>query len=240
MEGFSYHDIFATKGIEYLVVIAFLALLVPISLVLNQRLKITRRIRETLGVLTAGMLKVPQGIFYGRNHTWMFMEKSGEARVGLDDLLLHLTGEVTLAGLRSPGEAISKGDLLAEIRQNDRTLRIYSPVSGHILRANPVLGENPGVLNEDPYGRGWIYKIRPTNWMAEARSCYLAAEASEWSARELVRFKDLVANPVRSYAPGAAMTVLQDGGEICDHTLSKMPEEAWEGFQKEFLNLYQV
>lgn len=240
MDGFSYHDIFATKGIEYLVIIAFLALLIPFSVILNKQVKITRKLQKALGILSAKILKIPQGMLYSRNHTWMFMERSGAATVGLDDLLLHITGEVKFSTLKQPGDLISKGDLLTEIDQNGRVLSILSPVSGTIVHTNALLNENPGVINEDPYGKGWLYQIKPSNWMAEARSCYFAGEATNWSENELTRFKDFMAVTMRNYSPEASMVVLQDGGELADHSLAAMPDECWKDFQKEFLNLYRV
>jgi len=236
MDGFSYSDIFATKGIEYLVIIAFLAMLIPFWIVLNKQAKMTRQIQTALGVLSAKILRIPQGLFYGKNHTWMYSEKTGTARVGLDDLLMHLIGKVKFRYLRNPGETISKGDLLAEIDQNGKLLRIFSPVSGKILDTNSLLNESNGMLNEDPYGKGWIYKIKPSNWIEEANSCYFAEDATSWSAKELERFKDFLARTMKDYTPETAMIIMQDGGEIYDHSLSALPDEIWKDFQKEFLN----
>jgi glycine cleavage system H protein len=185
MDGFSYNDIFATKGLEYIVIIAFLALLVPFWILLNRQVKMTKNLQNMIGILSANILKIPQGLFYSRNHTWMFMEKSGAAKVGLDDLLLHVTGEVKVTNLKNPGEMIAKGDLLTEIVQDGKILQIYSPVSGIILDSNTILEEQPALLNDDPYGKGWIYKIKPINWIAEAKSCYFAEEATAWSEKPL-------------------------------------------------------
>lgn len=240
MDGFSYLDIFATKGLEYLIIIAFLALLIPFWIVLNKQVKLTRQIQSALGTLSANILKIPQGLFYSRNHTWMHMEKSGAAKVGLDDLLLHITGEVKFSNLKKTGELINKGDLLTEIDQNGKILQVFSPLTGKILDTNPLLQESPGTLNEDPYGKGWIYKIKPTNWIAEAKSCYFAEDATIWSEKELTRFKDFLAVTMKNHSPDASMVILQDGGELCDHSLSTCSDEVWKDFQKEFLNLYRL
>lgn len=237
MDGFSYLDIFATKGIEYLIIITFLSLLIPFWLILNKQVKIPPRIQKALGFLTVNILKIPQGLFYSKNHTWMFMEKSGAAKIGLDDLLLHLTGEVKFNIPQHPEGMINKGDLLTEIDQNGKLLRIMSPVTGKIMDTNTSLNGNPGMLIDDPYGRGWIYKIKPTNWIADTRSCYFAEEATKWSANELERFKDFLAMNMKSFATDSSMVILQDGGEICDHSLSSLPHEIWDNFEEEFLNL---
>jgi len=240
MDGFSYSDIFATKGIEYLIIITFLALLIPFWLILNKQKQISSTIQKALGFLSASILKIPQGLFYSRNHTWMHMEKSGTAKVGLDDLLLHITGEVKFKIHKNPGDEIIKGDLLTEIDQNGKLLRILSPISGKITNINSTINENHGMLNEDPYGKGWIYKIKPSNWIAETKTCYFAEEATNWSAAELERFKDFLAVSMKNYAPEPSMVILQDGGELCDHSLSVFPNEIWRDFEDEFLNLNRL
>ena len=237
MDGFSYTDIFATKGIEYLIVITFLSLLIPFWMLLNKESAIKTKLRNAFSNLSFNMLKIPQGLFYGKNHTWMYMEKSGVAKVGLDDLLLHLTGEVKCIFPKNSGEIIQKGDLLAELNQNGKILRIMSPVSGKITGMNETLTTDPATLNNDPYGNGWIYKIKPSNWSAEVQECYFAEEATNWSALELERVKDFLAVSLRNYSTESSMLILQDGGELCDHTLAPLPGSIWQNFQKEFLNI---
>jgi glycine cleavage system H protein len=236
MDGFTYTNIFETKGIEYLAIIAFLVLLIPFWLLLNKKSKVSNQIRKASGLLTTNVLNIPRGLFYSKNHTWAHLEKSGTAKVGLDDLLLHFTGEVKLTCTKNPDEIIKKGDSLAEIDQKGKLLRIYSPISGRIMLANPLLPESPEVLNEDPYGKGWICKIQPTNWVEETKSYYLAEEAVKWSATELERFKDFLALSMVKHSPEPAMVILQDGGELSDKALSAMPREIWQDFQEEFLD----
>jgi glycine cleavage system H protein len=236
MDGFSYNNIFETKGLEYLIIIAFLIMIIPFWITINKRAQIARQIKRAFGILSASILRIPQGLFYSKNHTWTFLEKSGTAKVGLDDLLLHLTGEVRFSYLRSREENINKGDLLAEIVQNGKLLKIYSPVSGKIMDTNLLLRESPEVLNEDPYGDGWICRIKPSKWVAETNSYYLAEEAITWSKKELERFKDFLAVAIDKYSPDTSMVILQDGGELCDKPLSELPDEVWQDFQKSFLN----
>jgi glycine cleavage system H protein len=236
MEGFTRIDIFDTKGIEYIFVIGYLLILIVFWRIVTRQLKVRTWLQRTFGNLSADMLRIPQGILYNRNHTWIHLEESGTARIGLDDLLQHITGEVQFSHLRIPGELISKGDLLTEIHQEGKHLRIASPISGKILDTNSELSESPELLNEDPYKKGWIYKIKPSNWIAETNSCYLAEEATNWSLNELQRFKDFLAESMKKYSSGSSMVILQDGGELRDNTLSQLPSEVWQAFQNDFLS----
>ncbi len=235
MDGFTYNNIFETKGIEYLAIIAFFAILIPFWIFLNKQLKIQKQIQKALGILTANELRIPQGLFYSRNHTWTFLEKSGEAKVGLDDLLLHITGEVKFGNLKKPGVLISKGDLLADIEHNGKLLKVFSPISGKIMDTNSIFRKSPGSVNSDPYTKGWMYKIKPSNWIAETYSYFLGEEATNWSVKELERFKDFIATSLHKYDTESSTIILQDGGELRDHTLSDLPDEVWRDFQKNFL-----
>ncbi len=236
MDGFSYYNIFETKGIEYLIIISFLILIVPFWLLINKKTPVSNKIKIAFGALTATILRVPHGLYYSRNHTWSHLEKSGLASVGLTDLLLHLTGEVDIKYLQNENVVIKKGDPIAEIESKGRKLKIFSPVSGSLEKFNKTLLNNPGLLNEDPYGKGWIYKIKPSNWVEETSSCYLSDSAVAWIKEELDRFRNFLTDSLRQHSPSTSFAVMQDGGELCDKPLSELPAEVWHDFQKSFLN----
>jgi glycine cleavage system H protein len=237
MEGFSIVDIYETKGVEYLFVIAYLVVFIIFWRVIRNPGQVLRQIRDAVSTLSAKILKIPQGIYFSKNHTWTHLGESGAAKVGLDDFLQHVVGELQLAGLKDPGDSIKKGELLAEIEQGGKQLRVYSPISGEVLETNTLLTENPEMINSDPYNKGWLYQVKPSNWMKETSSLLLAEKASEWSEKEISRFKDFLSmGAMRKYSSEPAMATLQDGGEIRDHVLSELPEEVWKDFQKEFLN----
>ena len=80
-----------------------------------------------------------------------------------------------------------------------------------------------------------MYTIRPSGWKTETGSYYLAEEAAEWVEKEYTRFKDFIAESIARYSPESQI-VFQDGGELVDNTLSNLPEEIWNDFQKNFLN----
>ena len=239
MNGFTYTNIFEMKGFEYLAIVVFFVILIPFWLLLNKKVKVTRQIQGALGTLTDSALNVPQGVFFSRYHTWTHLEKSGVAKVGLDDLLMHITGEVAFNNLKKSGERVWKGDLLAEIDQKGKTLKIFAPISGEIVEANSMLSQSPELLNDDPYIKGWMYKIKPSAWVADTNSYYLAEEATTWSRQELERFKDFLATSMGKLSPERS-TILQDGGELRDQPLSEMPDEVWKEFQDDFLSVKKL
>ena len=236
MDGFSYTNIFDTKGIEYLAIITFFLMLIPFWMLLNKKEKIKEQFLKAAGALTAAVLRIPQGIFYSKNHTWAYLEKSGTAKVGVDDLLMHITGVLNIRQLKNPGEHVSKGELMAEMDQKGKSLKVFSPISGTIVNSNSELDMVPGLLNKDPYGQGWIYKINPSIWVEQIPTLLIADDATQWFNRELLRYKDFLATNMVKYSPDPLMITLQDGGELSDNSLSGLPEEMWQDFQKEFLN----
>lgn len=236
MDGFTYNNIFDTKGIEYIAIIIFFLLLIPFWIYLNRRVSLRQAVGEGVSSLSLGRISIPKGIFFNQNHTWAFLEKSGEARIGLDDFLLHVMGSVSVDPLLLPGTPVTKGQPVAKIRQDGRELLVSSPVSGILLSSNTSVLENPELMQQDPYGKGWICAIQPEKWLEETRSFYVAEKAAQWVSGELSRFRDFIAFSLRDRMNEFPSVVLQDGGEICEHALASLPDEVWIDFQKEFLN----
>lgn len=237
MDTFSYSNIFETKGIEYLIIIGFLLIIIPFWFMINKEISVKSQISSAMGILSENILRIPQGLLFNKNHTWAHLGKSGIAEVGIDDFLLHVTGEVRFTDLKEPGSIIKKGEMLAGIDHNGKILHIYSPISGKVTHTNRLLTDTPSVINEDPYDKGWIYKIKPSRWIEETDTYYLASEALAWTKAELQRFKDFLAGSVSKYNPEVSMLLLQDGGELCDKPLSDLPDGIWLDFQKSFLDL---
>ncbi len=234
MDGFSYHDIFATKSIEYLIIVVFFLLLIPFWIFLNRKPQFATSFSQVWSHLSASFMRIPQGLFLSGNHTWVFMEKSGSAKIGLDELLLHLTGDVSFSQLKNAGDSVQKGDLLMELHHEGKRLRLQSPVSGTILNFNATCNSISG---GDPYEKGWLCEIQPSNWTEEIQTFYLGEKATAFVRNELVRFKDFISRQMASFSPETSMVVLQDGGEISDQALSTLPQSVWENFENEFLNL---
>ncbi|MDX2415541.1 MAG: hypothetical protein QNK33_10155, partial [Bacteroidales bacterium] len=179
MDVFSYNNIFATKGIEYLIVIAFLILIVPIWRFITRPV-VRQKIKKFVGILSEKILKIPRGLKFSRNHTWTHINKSGEVQLGIDDLLSHLLGEVAIKPLLNPGESVKKGDIIMELNQDGKTVNLASPISGKLLGYNQKLDSDPELLNNEPYDNGWLASIEPEDWISESSDFISGTEAVEW------------------------------------------------------------
>ena len=236
MDGFHYYDLFATKGIEYIITIVFFLLLIPFWKVLNGKVPAMAQAHSAIKTKLSDVLKIPQGIFYNPNHTWAFLEKSGKARVGIDELLLHIAGPLEIKHRVAPGQTIQKGDIMAELQHNGRQLKVRSPLSGEVVGNNNTVDLQPPSPNGDPYEQGWLYEIKPSSWKVEMQSSFLAEQATQWARKEMERLKDFIAMASEKYTPAPSMAVLQDGGELRSNILPELPDQAWKDFQESFLD----
>lgn len=234
MEAFTYTNIFDTKGIEYIIIIVFFLILIPYWIIVNKP-QLKKRIHEAVKALTIDVLRIPKGLFYSKNHAWAYLEKSGNAKIGIDDFLIHLIGGFKLNLVRIEGEIILKGEVMAEIIQEEKRLKLLAPVSGMIVNSNLDVGEDAEILKSDPYGDGWIYSIQPSNWKTETSGFYFAEEAVKWISSELQRFKDFL-NIALSKNSETQMLVFQEGGELQMNPLEGLKPEIWNDFQNEFLD----
>jgi len=235
MNGFTYHNIFDTKGIEYLAIIVFFILLIPFWLILNRRYNKYGAAAQATGGLDKSRLRVPAGYYHTDFHTWSFLDRKGIARVGADDLLVQLLGRVEFRNLRTAGEKIMKGDAIAEIQQDGKKLSLLSPVSGEIVSVNSVMNEKPGLIREDPYGEGWLFRIKPNAWLKEIQATHLADDSLTWMQKELDRFVHFLMASSSGSGSFHPDLVMQDGGLLREHPLSECPEEVWKEFQSQFL-----
>ena len=236
MDGFSYINIFATKGIEYIIIISFFILLVPFWLMLNKKEEIKVKMTQALTALREKLLVIPKGLLFGENHTWTFMNKSGVAIIGVSDLLQKITGETHIEYLKSPDESIVKGDAIAKLWNESKYLTITSPVSGKMTSINSDLITNPSLINADPYRKGWFIKMEPSHWLNEISDLKVAENASTWMKSELKRFKEFLPFSMSNHSPELQSVALQDGGELMEYPLMELSEPVWNDFQKSFLD----
>lgn len=191
---------------------------------------------ETSPSLRENSLQAPQGLWYDKSHIWAFMEINGMVRLGIDDFMQHVTGQITRVKMRETGDKVKKGDLIVTIIQDGKQLNLYSPVTGTIKKQNASVLADASVINSSPYYEGWIYLVEPKNWAREMEFLLLAENYKKWLRDEFVRLKDFFSLALKQNEPALAHVILQDGGELADHTLAGLQPEIWEEFQTRFID----
>lgn len=96
---------------------------------------------------------------YNKTHEWVRIE-NGVATVGISDYAQSELGDVTFVDPMQAGETVEQGDECGTIESVKAASEIYAPLSGEIAETNKDLDDHPGLINEDPYERGWILKIK--------------------------------------------------------------------------------
>lgn len=187
-------------------------------------------------VLKEDAILAPKGLYFDKTHTWAFMEKDGNVKVGIDDFLQHVTGTLTRVIMKNTGDKVRKGDKILTIVKDGKQLSIYAPISGTIIQQNTSLVADSSLVNSSPYAEGWVYLIEPSNWAREMRFLFMGEKYSEWIEDEFIRLKDFFASSIKTKNPAFAQVIMQDGGELADHILADLEPEVWEDFQNKFIN----
>jgi glycine cleavage system H protein len=106
-----------------------------------------------------GIMEIPKGLKYSKEHEWVATEDT-VATIGISDHAQDQLGEIVYIELPSVGDKISKDDPFGVIESVKAVSDIYAPVSGTVIEVNEDLPESPEVVNEDPYGDGWLVKVQ--------------------------------------------------------------------------------
>jgi len=116
--------------------------------------------------LKAGQAKeqmYPEELKYNAEHTWIRLEGGELGRVGITTYAQEQLKEVVFVELPEIGAEVSHMEPFGVIESVKATNDLYSPVSGEVVEMNTDLADEPGLVNEDPYGKGWMIAIRMTN-----------------------------------------------------------------------------
>jgi glycine cleavage system H lipoate-binding protein/ABC-type phosphate transport system substrate-binding protein len=227
------------RAILFIIIILVVAFIIADALV---RYFSRQKIAETIHgnalqpVLNENTLVVPNGLYFDKTHTWAFMEQDGIVKVGIDDFLQHITGNVTRIKMKKQGEKVKKGEQILTIIQNGKQLNLYAPISGTIREQNNILETNSSILNSSPYNDGWVYKIEPTNWLRENQLLFMAEKQKQFIKNEFLRLKDFLAVALNSDKDISAQFIMQDGGELREGILSNLGPKVWEDFQTKFID----
>ncbi|HET9897054.1 MAG TPA: glycine cleavage system protein GcvH [Streptosporangiaceae bacterium] len=104
-------------------------------------------------------MSVPEELYYTAEHEWVAIADS-TARVGITDYAQRALGDVVYVSAPAPGTRVTAGDPCGEVESTKSVSDIYCPADGEVSETNPEVDEDPGLVNSDPYGAGWLFKIK--------------------------------------------------------------------------------
>lgn len=107
-------------------------------------------------------MEFPTNIKYTNEHEWIRLEDE-IAYVGITDYAQEQLGDIVFVDITTEGETLAKGEIFGTIEVVKTVSDLFIPVSGEVLEVNPELEERPELVNKDPYGEGWLIKVRPSD-----------------------------------------------------------------------------
>jgi glycine cleavage system H protein len=99
---------------------------------------------------------------YTKEHEWVRLT-DGVALVGITDHAQQALGDIVFVELPEPGREIGAGEACAVVESVKAASDVYAPIAGHVSETNPALAEDPALVNRDPQGEGWFFKLIPTD-----------------------------------------------------------------------------
>ena len=108
------------------------------------------------------IMNFPTNVKYTNEHEWIRLEGE-EAYVGITDYAQDQLGDIVFVDITTEGETLDKGEVFGTIEVVKTVSDLFLPIGGEVLEVNPELEEHPELVNQDPYGKGWLVKIKPAD-----------------------------------------------------------------------------
>jgi glycine cleavage system H protein len=194
-----------------------------------QRVRRARAARALEPLRAGTFAQLPEGIALAFNHTWMREERKGLTTIGIDAFLSAATGAVESIILPPRESCVVPTTPNVTLRHHGRELLLALPVQGEVVEVNQAVLQNPALASSDPYGSGWLLKVRPFNRPGPRLATVVRQEAAGWMREQMDRAKEFFV--MRLPQP----VLMQDGGVPANGLLKEFSPEVWKEFQATFL-----
>ena len=177
-------------------------------------------------VFVAGY-QLPEDRAYHRGHTWARIVGPDTVVVGMDDFARKLTGRADSVEMPANGAWLEQGAEGFRVQHGNRIAKFLSPVAGEVVDVNPAVAANPALATDDPYGRGWVLKIRSSGLVSNLKNLLSGSLARRWTedAREQLELRLMAISG----------TVMQDGGTPAPDFADHLDAEEWKRLTGVFL-----
>lgn len=108
-------------------------------------------------------MNFPADCKYTEDHEWIKLEADGTALVGVTDFAQSELGDIVFIEIETEGEELNAGDIFGTVEAVKTVSDLFLPVAGKIIEVNPALADEPELVNNDPYGAGWMIKLEVAN-----------------------------------------------------------------------------
>jgi glycine cleavage system H lipoate-binding protein len=224
-------EFLATKGLEYLLVIGYLLLFIPFWMLL-QRGRSAEVEAHAPGAHVRDAARdrwfeIPDDRLFHRGHAWALPQGEGVFAVGVDDFTGKLLGRPDALKLPVAGQTVEAGSKGWAMEIDGSLLGMLSPVTGRVLDVNPDALRDPGLVADDPYGRGWLLKVKVPKDDTTVKNLLPAALARTGTDEAADRL-------LRAASPELG-TVLQDGGVPVLGIAREVSPDGWKRLASELL-----
>ncbi len=121
---------------------------------------------------------IPEDLSYNvENNVWARREDDGTVTIGMTAYAAALAGQIVSYTPKKVGKSVKKDKSCATVESGKWVGPAKSPVAGEVVAINDAVSANPGLINEDPYGEGWLVKIQPSDWDADSAGLVSGADA---------------------------------------------------------------
>jgi len=178
-------------------------------------------------------IRFPEGLGLAANHTWARRESGGLLTVGLDEFLGRFVGAVDTILLPTRGSSLTPAGTSITLQHQKRSLALAVPVEGEVVEVNHALARDPSLFRNDPYGKGWLVKMRLAPAANHTETLLEGRAAAQWLKDQVAAAKEFL----RMQMSHSALALMQDGGVPTEGILSHLDEEAWKEFERHFAAL---
>ena len=129
------------------------------------------------------MSDIPNDLRYTKSHEWVRAAQGGAVEIGISDHAQSALGDLVFVEVPEVGRTVTAGEACAVVESVKAASDVYSPVSGKVTAANAALATQPELLNEKPYGEGWLFRVQTSSPIDDA-SLMSAADYADYLAAE--------------------------------------------------------
>lgn len=122
------------------------------------------------------MSNVPPELKYTKSHEWVRTRPDGSVEIGITDHAQHALGDLVFVEVPEAGRTVAAGEACAVVESVKAASDVYAPLAGEVLAGNPQLAAQPDSVNTEPYGAGWLMRLKPANGALAAAALLSAAD----------------------------------------------------------------